>query len=175
MIDVFGLALYGPESAASRYRLMQYKNGLNSNNINLVINHLLSKEYLDWRFHNHIFPVYKTIISFFIRAIKIYFNKKDFKLLIIHCELFPYIPFFVEKIILHKSKYIYDFDDAFYLRYEKSNFIVKKLLKSKFNYLIKNASAVTAGNHFLYEKAKTLNQNVFYLPTVLDPYVFFST
>jgi len=168
---IHGLALYGPESAGARYRLMQYIDGLHKQKIVLKIDHLLKKDFLDWRFHNKKFPFLKILKSYLYRAISLFFNNQ-YGLIIIHCELFPYMPFFIENILLKNKKYIYDMDDAFFLRYDNAPFLIRKILKNKFVKIIKNANAVTAGNSYLYSYAKNINENVYFIPTVLNHNIF---
>lgn len=171
MKNIYGLALYGPESAGARYRLMQYNDGLKKQKIVLTVHHLLKKEFLDWRFHKKKFPFLKILKSYLYRAYCLFLNNQ-YGLIIIHCELFPYTPFFLEKILLKNKKFIYDMDDAFFLRYFNAPFLIRLLLKDKFVNIIKNADAVTAGNYHLYSYAKKLNFNTYYMPTVLDPNIF---
>ena len=65
--------------------------------------------------------------------------------------------------------YIYDFDDAFFLKYRQKRFRrVSFLLKDKFAPVISRAAAVLAGNHYLADYANQLNPATTYLPTVVD-------
>ena len=77
-------------------------------------------------------------------------------LAIIEQQLFPYMPFPIEKRYLPKN-YLVEFDDAIYLTHPK------KLPK-----VIRNASGVIAGNRTLADYSKQYNQNVHIVPTVLD-------
>ena len=49
MINVLGLALYGPLAASTRYRLHQYQPGLADRDINLEVYSLLGDTYLSNR------------------------------------------------------------------------------------------------------------------------------
>jgi hypothetical protein len=50
MTNVLGLTLYGPLAASTRYRLLQYIPGLNTQDIQLQVNSLLNDVYLTRRF-----------------------------------------------------------------------------------------------------------------------------
>lgn len=69
----------------------------------------------------------------------------------------------------HSIPYIYDFDDAFFLKYSLDRFKkVSFLLRDKFNPIVKNAAAVTAGNNYLATYARQWNAATHVLPTVVD-------
>ena len=87
---------------------------------------------------------------------------------IIHCELFPYLPFFIENLFLPK-KYIYDFDDSFHIKYKNNLFLKNKIYK-----VIKFAKGVTAGNRYLTSFAKNINPNTIHLPTAVNTDVYSS-
>lgn len=90
--------------------------------------------------------------------------------IIIEKELFPFLPYCLEKICLANKKYIIDIDDAVFLNYEHSqNPIQKYLLQNKFKQLFANSYAVLAGSPYLQEKAlQSGAKNVVYYPTVIE-------
>ena len=167
MIKVLGLALYGPLAASTRYRLSQYTPGLASMGIDLQIRYLLGDDYLrqlfdgDGRSRQSILRGVLARISHLTRL-----NAYD--LVILYCELFPLMPAWLERVLI-RLPYIYDFDDAFYLKYRKPGFRgVQSILDTKFENLIRGASAVTAGNHVLTAFARRFNDQTILLPTVVD-------
>lgn len=89
---------------------------------------------------------------------------------IIEKELFPFLPYWVEKTCLANKKYIIDIDDAVFLNYERSQNPIKKyLLQNKFKQLFANSHAVLAGSPYLQEKAlQSGAKNVIYYPTVIE-------
>jgi len=167
MIKVLGLALYGPLAASHRYRLSQYVLGLEKAGIQLTIYSLLNDEYLRWRFSGGKISVPNLLLSSLNRFKELAkFHKYD--LAILQCELFPFLPGFFEKACIHLP-YIYDFDDAFYLKYRIGRFsLARNLLGNKFDRVIEGAISITAGNHQLAQYASNLNINSNYLPTVVD-------
>jgi glycosyltransferase involved in cell wall biosynthesis len=146
MINVLGLALYGPLAASNRYRLGQYVPGLASMGINLQIRHLLGDDYLHARL----------------------WNQNDYDVVMLQCELIPLMPGWIERALIRKP-YLYDFDDAFYLKYRSGRMrVASPILGGKFDTVVAGAAAVTAGNHVLADYGRRHNANTYYLPTVVD-------
>jgi glycosyltransferase involved in cell wall biosynthesis len=135
--------------------------------IDLQIFHLLDDDYLRRRFVGgapSITSMLKTGLKRFANLSRQY----EYDAVILHCELFPLMPGWMERFLI-RQPYIYDFDDAFYLKYRSSRFSkTSPILANKFDTVIAGATAVTAGNHALDEYAKQYNNNTNYLPTVVD-------
>ena len=95
-------------------------------------------------------------------------RQRDYDLAIINGELFPYLPGMLESRVL-RLPYIYDLDDAFFVKYRLDRFKrVSFLLKDKFKPIISMAAAVTAGSHYLASHARVWNNATYWLPTVVD-------
>ena len=78
------------------------------------------------------------------------------------------MPSSIERALLRKP-YIYDFDDAFYLKYRSGWLgLASPLLGRKFEKIIAGASEVTAGNSGLADYARLYNARAQFLPTVVD-------
>ena len=167
MIRVLGLALYGPRAASTRQRLEQYIPGLTEQGIDLQVSHLLGDDYLQRRFSG-LSPSCKELIQSGWRRLTKLRQQENFDLAIVHCELFPFIPWWIERFLL-SIPCVYDFDDAFYLKYQTGiKSLLRPLLGEKFDSTISNAAAVTAGNTTLMKYAMERNANVELLPTVVD-------
>jgi len=167
MIRVQGFALYGPLAASTRYRLEQYAPGLRSHGIELQTVHLLGDVYLQRRFNGRAISAQELLKSGFARLVDLAkLRKRD--VAIVHCELLPLIPGWLERSFLSKP-YIYDFDDAFYLRYQRGRMSkFKPVLGRKFDQVMEGAAAVTAGNHELLRYAGQFSSRAEFLPTVVD-------
>jgi glycosyltransferase involved in cell wall biosynthesis len=95
-------------------------------------------------------------------------HQNEFQAIILQCEFIPFMPGWLESWLIRKP-FIYDFDDAFYLKYRTGR--LRKwapLLKDKFDSVITSASAVTAGNNVLTNYALQYNKNTHFFPTVVD-------
>jgi hypothetical protein len=167
MIKVLGLALYGPLAASTRYRLSQYVSGLASMGIDLQVRHLLGDDYLRRRFEGGGLAI-SPILSGSLHRFKDLIRLNTFDVAIIYCELFPLMPAWLE-LQLMRLPFIYDFDDAFYLKYRNFRFeTIQPLIRYKFDNLIRAASGITAGNRVLADYARQFNQHISLLPTVVD-------
>ena len=167
MIKVLGLALYGPLAASNRYRLGQYAPGLASMGIDLQIRHLLGDDYLHSQFTGGALPI-TSILKDCLARIGDLWHQNDYDAVMLHCELVPLMPGWLERALIRKP-YIYDFDDAFYLKYLSGRMrLASPLLARKFDTIMAGAAAVTAGNNVLADNARQHNANTHYLPTVVD-------
>ncbi len=167
MIKVLGLALYGPLAASTRYRLAQYAAGLIEMGISLEIVHLLDDDYLRRRFGGGM-PSPFALLQMGVRRLIDLRLQEHYDLAILHCELFPLLPGRLERSLI-RLPYIYDFDDAFYLKYRSKRFRwATSVLADKFDTIISGAAAVTAGNKELLQYAHQFSPVVSYLPTVVD-------
>jgi glycosyltransferase involved in cell wall biosynthesis len=172
MINILGLALYGPMAASHRVRLGQYRKGLLAEGIDLQVQSLLGNDYLQSRFQGGRRP-FLPVLNAGLERVRLLLNKRRFDAAIVHCELFPLAPGWLERAAL-RIPYIYDFDDAFYLRYRGGNLgALRILLGGKFDNVMRGAAAITAGNATLAAYAHTLNANVSVLPSVVDTAHFF--
>ncbi|HIE83095.1 MAG TPA: glycosyltransferase family 1 protein [Dehalococcoidia bacterium] len=168
MIKVLGLALYGDLAASNRYRLGQYVDGFSEFDIDLQVFPLLGNDYLRWKFFNNGNPPIVEMFRDGIRRLRDLRSTKKFDLAILHCELFPLMPGMIERLLI-RLPYIYDFDDAMYLKYRKGSFgLTNKVLANKFDSLMAGAELVTAGNRVLGDYASKVNSNVCIMPTVVD-------
>mgnify|MGYP003382113474 CR=1 FL=1 len=167
MINVVGLALYGPLAASTRYRLGQYVPGLRQYGVNLQVKDLLGDEYLRRRFSAQGTP-WTALASSALARLRVLRETGVWDAAILYAELFPLMPGWIERGLL-PWPYIYDFDDAFYLKYRTGRLAVTApLLGDKVATLVAGAAAVTSGNETLAAYARVRNQNTHLLPTVVD-------
>lgn len=166
-IKVLGLSLYGPLAASTRYRLTQYAPGLHQEGIDLEVRALLGDDYVQKIFSGQKYPLALLVKDYIDRAVLL-FKQRKYDVAIVNAELFPLLPGFIESRLL-RIPYIYDFDDAFFLKYRLERFKrVSFLLRNKFNPVVSRAAAVMAGNHYLADYAKQWNSATYWLPTVVD-------
>ena len=165
-MKVLIFSMYDHLSASTRQRYSQFINTARKDDIIFEIKPLLSNSYLINKFKkNKISKIY-VLKRFIIRLFNLLTLQNKSDLLIIQFELFPYLPYFFERLLL-KKKYICDFDDAFHLRYENLK-ILKIFYKNKFSSLITNASLIFAGSDYLYNYSLKYNHNTVLLPTSVD-------
>jgi glycosyltransferase involved in cell wall biosynthesis len=167
VIKVCGLSLYGDLAASTRYRLGQYVEPLRKDGIDLSIHPLLDNEYLERRFSGTR-PAFYNIFLGYAKRLACLFRQTRFDLAIVHVELLPFMPGLIESALL-SIPYIYDFDDAFFLKYRIGTLKpLSFLLANKFDPLIARAAFIFAGNKYLAEFARAFNPATTLLPTVVD-------
>ena len=166
-IRVLGLSLYGPLAASTRYRLTQYAPGLRLQGIDLEVKALLGDSYVQKSFAGEKYPL-ANLVKDYLDRVALLFRQSEYDVAIVNAELFPLLPGFIESRLL-RIPYIYDFDDAFFLKYRLERFKrISFLLGDKFNPVVARAAAVMAGNHYLADYARQWNHATHWLPTVVD-------
>jgi len=167
VIRLLGFALYGAQAASTRYRLEQYIPGLAQLGIELQVHHLLGDEYLQRSFAGKP-PSWPYLLQSGIARLADLRGQKKFDASILYCELFPLMPGWSEQALL-REPYIYDFDDAFYLKYRSGRLsALRPILGNKFDTVMQGAAAITAGNSTLAAYARVHNSQTHLLPTVVD-------
>ncbi|MDA9626367.1 glycosyltransferase family 4 protein [Pseudomonadota bacterium] len=168
---VLAFALYGPNAASHRYRLLYFKEVLQQYDIEVTINSLLNDQYLKEKFSNKRIS-YLNVLRCYWRRIKILRKSNDYDLVIVHLELFKLFPAWLERQLI-KNKFIYDFDDAFFLKYKSHrNIFVNYLFRFKLEKMMTNSALNLAGNNYLLSYAKKYNKNSILWPTVLPLYKY---
>ena len=164
---LLGLSLYGPLAASHRVRLSQFQPGLAAAGIELQIQSLLDDSYLQRSFSGGR-PSLRGLVAAYGRRIQSLCQAGRFDLAIVHCELLPFILGWLERQLL-QIPFIYDCDDAFFLKYRSGRMRwLQPLLGAKADRLMASAMAVTAGNAGLASYARRFNSNVAVLPSVVD-------
>lgn len=167
MISVLGLSLYGHQAASHRVRLSQFQPGLEAAGIDLRIHSLLDDAYLQRSFSGGR-PSLRGLLAAYGRRIQALCQADRFDLAIVHCELLPFLPGWLERQLL-QIPFIYDCDDAFFLKYRSGRLrLLQPLLGAKADRLMAAAMAVTAGNAGLSAYASRFNSSVSVLPSVVD-------
>jgi glycosyltransferase involved in cell wall biosynthesis len=161
------------EAPSQRFRFEQYFKYLNDAGIRYYCQSFLTKKtwHILYKPKHHIHKV-AGISWGFIKRLGTLFTIYQYDFVFIHREATPIGPPVIEWIIskLMRKKIIFDFDDAIWLpNTTKENKLVALLkFHSKTRYICKWAYKVSVGNQFLFDFAKTYNQNVVYNPTTID-------
>lgn len=171
MISVLGLSLYGSIAASHRVRLSQFQPGLADVGIDLQIQSLLDNAYLQRSFSGRR-PSLRGLVAAYVRRLYALLYADRFDLAIVHCELLPFLPGWLERHLL-QIPILYDCDDAFFLKYRSGRLrLLQPLLGVKADRLMASAVAVTAGNSALAAYSRRFNSTVAVLPSVVDTDLF---
>jgi glycosyltransferase involved in cell wall biosynthesis len=161
MKSIIIFSKYNSEGPSSRQRSYLYLNYFNSK-IETQIKPLFYEKYISDLYKNKI-KIIKLIYSYLKRINYILLNDFDKSYIIIEKELFPYLPYFIEKIFIQKfkNKYSIDYDDAIFIKYERYYFLKNKHIK-----LTENSNFISIGNNWY--KNHFDPYKCFYLPTIVD-------
>ena len=174
-MKILALTKYTYSGASSRYRFYNYRECFEKSGINLIVEPFFLNSYLSSV--SKIKKIYIVIFSYikrFFLLLTILIFKNRYKIILIEYELFPYFPPIFEYLLKRRGiKYIVDYDDAIFHKYDSSkNIFIKLFFKNKIARVMSYASSVVVCNEYLEDYAKKYNHNTLRLPTVvlLDKY-----
>jgi len=157
-MDIF--TRYNTLGASSRYRYYMYAARMRDAGEQVNIFNFFDEQYLRCLYRGKNAGIF-NILNAYWRRFKSLLKADDN--LLIEYELFPFMPYCLERMFLKGRKYILNFDDNVWEKYAG-----KMFLSGKYDALVRNAAGVIAANDFLYEKVSELNENVIKIPTVVD-------
>lgn len=166
---VLAFTRYGEDAASTRHRLLQFLPALGQAGIAVEWHPLLG--------HGHMQRLVEgrssdrlQLPAAYARRLATLLSAKRPDLLWVYGELLPFVPAAVELAAMPDGiPVIYDWDDAFHLRYqEHGNKLVRRALSGKFDRLLSRAAAVTCGNALLRDHAARCCPRTLIVPTVVD-------
>jgi glycosyltransferase involved in cell wall biosynthesis len=164
------LTKYGSQAASTRHRFLQYLPMLEEAGIRVSTSALLDDAYLGRKFEDGT-SSFTLAARGYARRLQALLGAAAYHVVVIHCELFPYVPAIFERSLRWRGiPYVLDFDDAIFHNYDQHRQpLVRALLGRKMGAAIQGASTVLAGNEYLAAYARQHNRHVEVLPTVVDP------
>lgn len=168
-MKVLILSRYERQGASSRMRTYQYIPWLEAAGINVTAAPLFSDAYVEGLQRNTRSPI--EAVRAYLSRIKVLLCNREFDVLWIEKEVFPWLPTFFEKTLIPSSvPYVLDYDDAVFHYYDQHrNPVVKALLEGKHPTLMRGAALVMAGNEYLAAFAQQAGaRHVSVVPTVID-------
>lgn len=167
---ILALTRYQRQGASSRMRICQYAAPLRERGLDVTIMPLMGENYLA-RLNAREPTRWREVAIDYLKRVNILFSAKRFDLLWIEKELFPWLPAWAEAILAgFGHRYVVDYDDAVFHNYDRNrHYLVRKLLGSKLDRVMRGASAVVCGNSYLAERARSAGaRHVEIIPTVVD-------
>ena len=167
------LTKYGQLAASTRQRFDQYDGFLASVDCVTESWPLLDDAYLETLYRGEGRSTAHVFRRYLDRALAL-LRSPQVDMLWVHCEVFPFIPGFLEQIIKYPRKpIVFDFDDAIFHNYDlHRNPIVRGILGRKLAPLIRGADAVFCGNRYLQTYANQFSDKTYIIPTVLDTIIY---
>lgn len=169
MTKILALTRYGPLAASTRQRFLQYKKSFEESGLELSASPLMDDEHMRRLVRGQSISVLATVTAY-ARRLRALVRARDFDVLWLHCESFPFLPGHLELLIrLSGRPVVYDFDDAIFHIYDSSRVrLVKLFLGNKLKPLLRRVSACTVGNEYLASYARQYCNRTVIIPTVVD-------
>lgn len=166
---VLFLTRFGCKGASSRLRAYQFFPWLGAQLMEVDASPLFSDEMLVKKYHHGSYSFFGLIATFFLRM-RLLLKSYQYDLLWIEKEALPWMPAWLEHLLLRKTPYVLDFDDAIFHNYDLHPFsLIRFLYGRRIDYLMKNARLIVAGNSYLAKRAHLAAAKwVEILPTVID-------
>ena len=96
MKKILIFTLYDDKAASTRHRFLQFSKDLKNNQYELTLQPLLCNNYLIKKFNNEHISFFYFFKRLFLRLYFLFFQYK-YDLIIIHCELLPFFPYFIDR------------------------------------------------------------------------------
>ena len=159
---------YGRLGASSRQRLLLYRGALEAAGLRGDVISCLDDAYLRALYEGR--PHRAAAVAAYARYLPRLAAPRRHDLVWIEKELLPYLPAALERLVLGRTPYVLDFDDAWFLRYaQHRSRLVRWLLGGKFPALLRGAALVVVANATLRAWAEANGaRRVLELPTVVD-------
>ena len=161
---------YSRKGASSRLRSLQYIPSLELYDMQITVSSLFSDAYLNGFYGNNRKSFFFVFLAYLRRLVAL-IGVFKYDVIWIEKEIFPYIPSLAERMLkLIGKPYIVDYDDAIFHNYDSSSyFLVRLLLGTNIDSVMRNSSCVIAGNQYLADRAIAAGASkVQIIPTVVD-------
>lgn len=164
---------YGSRAASARQRLMQYAPYLAAHDIAIEYLPLLGDDHMRRVAAAEGKALLPTLAAYASRLGAL-FTRRDFDILWVQYELFPYLPGPLERLAgLSGKRVVVDYDDAIFHMYDAHRRApVRRALGRKLAPLLRRADVVICGNGYIEAYAKRFCDRTIVIPTVLDTGVF---
>lgn len=161
---------------SSRYRSYKYHAFLGKHGYAVTSHSLFPAGYLPAFYKKHKKPYLLVALGYARRFLQLLFLKK-YDIIYIEYELFPFLPFWVEKLFLkNKKNVVLDYDDAVFHNYDKSNNVwVKKYCGDKIFKLVALANTVITGSPYLTHTLQLYNKKIQEIPTSVNLNTYLKT
>lgn len=170
VLRVAALTRYGALGASSRVRMGQYAPALSQAGVELTLHPLLDDAYLLQKYGHGSTPWPRVARSYASRAAELPSALRAADVLWVEKELWPWVPAWLERLLLARRPWIMDIDDAIFHLYDQHRLpLVRVLWGRKIDALMRAAHMVTCGNEYLSQRARQAGaRRVEILPTVVD-------
>ena len=163
------LTRYSRLGASSRMRSIQFfpwyeRMGIECTATSLFDDYQLADRY------NHNRYEFSSLIKAYSHRVMMLLQRHRFDLLWIEKEALPWMPYWFEGMLLHRSRYVVDCDDAIFHNYDQNpSALVRRIYGKRIDHLMASSSLMVAGNDYLAQRAREAGARwVEIAPTVID-------
>lgn len=163
------LSRYDSLGASSRLRSLQFIPYLREAGIHVDISALFSDTMLKRRYITRNYRLQDLLASYLLRF-RALLQVKNYDLVLIEKEALPWLPNWIEGFLLKKSRYLLDFDDAQFHRYDDHySSLIRYIYSTKIDRLIAQSHLIIAGNKYISARCKSARARwIEIIPTVVD-------
>lgn len=168
-MNVLALTRYERLGASSRMRSYQYLPALQAAGLRVTVEPLFSEDYVRGLQQGR--RSVADVAAAYARRMAAMARRGAFDLLWIEKELLPWLPAWVERLLLGgQVPYVLDYDDAVFHQYDQHpSAWVRRWLGRKHGQLMRRAALVVAGNDYIADHARAAGASaVVVLPTVIN-------
>lgn len=160
---------YSTLAASTRQRFVQATPYLEQAGVSVDIHPLFDNDYLTRMFSGQRRSA-ASVTRAYIKRIADVLGSRSHDFLWVHCELFPYLPGFMERLIGVSGKpIVYDYDDAIFHQYDQHRKpYVRKLLGEKLAPMLRRTDVAFCGNAYLRAYADRYCAHTELIPTTVD-------
>jgi glycosyltransferase involved in cell wall biosynthesis len=169
-MQILLLSRYSRKGPSSRYRSYQYISSLQEHGCTITAAPLLDDVYIQRFFAGQRVPLWRIIRAYGQRALRL-LRAGRYNLIWLEYEALPWIPAWLERLLYTSGvPYVVDYDDAIFHRYDQhTRSVVRWLLGTKIDRVMRAATLVIVGNEYLANRAQQARAaRVEILPTVVD-------
>lgn len=168
-MKVLALTRYGRLGASSRLRTLQFLPFLKNSGIDVVVCPLFDDEMLMSKYQNKKYRI-NLLARAYIFRMKVMLQRNKFDLVWIEKEALPWMPLWLEIVLLANIPYVLDYDDAVFHNYDlHQSWVVRSIFGRRIDCLMASARLIIVGNDYLAKRAQNAGAKwIEKLPTVID-------
>lgn len=169
MTSVLALTRYDRKGASSRVRFRQFVEPLRARGIEVTLAPFFDDAYL-WELYARKPRQFVRIGVTYARRLRQLLGARRYDVVWLEKEALPWLPAWLETGCLRGTRYVVDFDDAWFHRYGGHHWsLLRILLGGKLEAVVRRAQSVVVGNTYLEAWARAAGaNNVVRLPSVVD-------
>jgi glycosyltransferase involved in cell wall biosynthesis len=168
-LSVLALCRYSRLGSSTRLRFLDLLPLLRQEGLRVDVCSFFDDFYLTRLYVNRR-PTVPSLLGYYGRRLRAMLRTRRYDLVWLEKEALPWLPWWLEGVLLRRRPYAVDFDDAWYLRYQDhSNPLVRASLAGKLRALVRRSRLAIVGNARLETWAEEAGASrILQLPTAVN-------